>query len=419
MENVVITGMGVISSLGNTPGLLFENLEKGTCAFRSEPEWRKYVGLDTFVSAPAHAYDAMALPRNVRRSMSAMSEMAYLATVDALNDAGLTVGRNENSAESHLYRPEPMKVGLVMGSTSGSPIYLEAYFKKMFENGGPKGQMSTSFFKVMNHSVATNVALALGYSGPLLSPSSACSTSSQATILAMQLIRAGVYDVAIVGGADELHFTSVAVFDTVKASSKHYNDNPQDIPGPFSKNRDGLVVSEGAGIIILESEKHAKARKAKIYAQVMGGTYFCDGIHMSQPQAEQMALTMEHALKDSNITADAIDYVNAHATATSVGDEQEVKAIGSVFTNKKVPTSSLKGHLGHSLAACGVIEIISIVEMMKNGMMICNRNVTEVAEEFNKVDILTTNRKSKINYALSNNFAFGGMNTSLVVKNLM
>jgi 3-oxoacyl-[acyl-carrier-protein] synthase II len=419
MENVVITGMGVISSLGNTPELMYENLAKGTCAFRAEPEWRKYVGLDTFVSAPAHPYDAMALPRNVRRSMSAMSEMAYLATVDALNDAQLTVGRNENSNQTHFYRPDAMKVGLVMGSTSGSPIYLESYFRKMIENNGPKGQMSTSFFKVMNHSVATNVALALGYSGPLLSPSSACSTSSQAAILAMQLIRAGVYDVAIVGGADELHFTSVAVFDTVKASSKHYNDNPQGIPGPFSKNRDGLVVSEGAGIIVLESERHAKARNAKIYGQIMGGTYFCDGIHMSQPQSEQMALTMEHALKDSNISSEAIDYVNAHATATSVGDEQEVKAISSVFTKKKVPVSSLKGHLGHSLAACGVIEIIAIIEMMKNKNLICNRNVTEVSEDFNKVDILTENRKTEVNYALSNNFAFGGMNTSLVIKNLM
>jgi 3-oxoacyl-[acyl-carrier-protein] synthase II len=351
--------------------------------------------------------------------MSAMSEMGYLATVDALHDAQLSVGRNEVSNQHGYYRPDPMKVGLVMGSTSGSPIYLESYFKKMFENGGPKGQMSTSFFKVMNHSVATNVALALGYSGPLLSPSSACSTSSQAAILAMQLIRAGVFDVAVVGGADELHFTSVAVFDTVKASSKNYNHAPQDIPGPFAKNRDGLVVSEGAGVIILESERHAKARGAKIYAQMMGGTYFCDGIHMSQPQSEQMALTMVEALKDSKISAEAIDYVNAHATATSIGDEQEVRAIGSVFHQKKVPVSSLKGHLGHSLAACGVIEMISIIEMMKHKNLIGNRNVSEVSEDFHKVDILLKNRKSDLNYALSNNFAFGGMNTSLVIKNLM
>jgi 3-oxoacyl-[acyl-carrier-protein] synthase II len=419
MENVVITGMGVISSLGNTPELMYENLQNGVCAFRTEPEWKKHVGLETYVSAPAHPYDAMSLPRNVRRSMSPMSEMGYLATLDALNDAQICVGRNETANETHLYRPDPMKVGLVMGSTSGSPIYLENYFKKLFEMGGPKGQMSTSFFKVMNHSVATNVALALGYSGPLISPSSACSTSSQAAILAMQLIRAGVFDVAIVGGADELHYTSVAVFDTVKASSKHYNDEPQKIPGPFSKNRDGLVVSEGAGVIILESESHARARKAKIYAQLAGGAYFCDGIHMSQPQAEQMALTMQHALKDAKVSSEAIDYVNAHATATMMGDDQEVKAIGSIFTDKKVPVSSLKGHLGHSLAACGVIEVIAIVEMMKNKNLICNRNVTEVSPEFDKVDILTTNRKSSINYALSNNFAFGGMNTSLVVKNLM
>jgi 3-oxoacyl-[acyl-carrier-protein] synthase II len=419
MQNVVITGRGLISSLGNSPELMFQNLQQGACAFRSEPDWQKYNGLETYVSAPAYPYNAQSLSRNVRRSMSAMSEMAYLATVDALNDAQLTIGRDENSTHTNFHRPDQLRVGLVMGSTSGSPIYLEAYFKKLFEMGGPKGQMSTSFFKVMNHSVATNVALALGYSGPLISPSSACSTSSQAAILAMQLIRAGVWDVAIVGGADELHFTSVAVFDTVKASSKNYNDRPQDIPGPFSNNRDGLVVSEGAGILVLESESHARSRKAKIYGQLLGGSYFCDGIHMSQPQAEQMALTMREALKDANLSPDAIDYVNAHATATSIGDEQEVQAISSVFTGRKVPVSSLKGHLGHSLAACGTIEIIAILEMMKNKTLICNRNVTEVSPEFSGVDILTQNKKKDIPYVLSNNFAFGGMNTSLIIKNQM
>jgi 3-oxoacyl-[acyl-carrier-protein] synthase II len=418
MENVVVTGLGVISSLGNTPELMFENLEKGACAFRAEPEWEKYVGLETFVSAPAHAYDISTLPRHCRRSMSPMSEMGFLASMSALTDARLNIARHDENKTS-LFRPNLMKTGLVLGSTSGSPIYLETYFKKMIENGGPKGQMSTSFFKVMNHSVAANVALALDFSGPLLSPSSACSTSSQAVILAMQLIRAGVFDVAVVGGADELHYTSVAVFDTVKASAKNYNHNPQMIPGPFAKNRDGLVVSEGAGVIVLESERHAKARSAKIYAQISGGVYFCDGIHMSQPQADQMALTMNEALKDAGLKPEEIDYVNAHATATQVGDEQEVKAITSVFENQNIPVSSLKGHFGHSLAACGVIEVIAIIEMMKNKKMIGNRNVTELSEGFDKVNILTENKIGPINCVLSNNFAFGGMNTSLVVKNLL
>jgi 3-oxoacyl-[acyl-carrier-protein] synthase II len=418
MENVVVTGLGVISSLGNTSELMFKNLESGMCAFRSEPEWEKYVGLETFVSAPAHPYDISALPRQCRRSMSPMSEMGFLAAIDALKDAQLNVARHADD-NNPFFRPNAMKTGLVLGSTSGSPIYLETYFKKMIENHGPKGQMSTSFFKVMNHSVAANVALALDYSGPLLSPSSACSTSSQAVILAMQLIRAGVFDVAVVGGADELHYTSVAVFDTVKASAKNYNHNPQMIPGPFAKNRDGLVVSEGAGVIILESESHAKKRSAKIYAEISGGAYFCDGIHMSQPQADQMAVTMKEALKDAGLNPADIDYVNAHATATQVGDEQEVKAISSVFENQNIPVSSLKGHLGHSLAACGVIEIIAIIEMMKNKKIIGNRNVAEVSPGFEKVNVLTENKKGQINHVLSNNFAFGGMNTSLVVKNLL
>lgn len=418
MENVVVTGLGIISSLGNSPELMFKNLEEGMCAFRSEPDWEKYVGLETYVSAPAHPYDVSSLPRHARRSMSPMSEMGYLASKMALVDSGLNISRNLDDGAPG-FRPNLMKTGLVLGSTSGSPIFLESYYKKMLENGGPKGQMSTSFFKVMNHSVAANVALALDYSGPLLSPGSACSTSSQAVILAMQLIRAGVYDVAVVGGADELHYTSVSVFDVVKASAKNYNNNPQMIPGPFAKNRDGLVVSEGAGVIVLESESHAKKRNAKVYAEICGGTYYCDGIHMSQPQAEQMAITMRAALEDAKLDPKDIDYVNAHATATAVGDEQEVRAIASVFDKQNIPVSSLKGHFGHSLAACGVVEIVAIIEMMKNKKMICNRNVSEVSEDFKKIDILTENRKGPINHVLSNNFAFGGMNTSLVVKNLL
>jgi 3-oxoacyl-[acyl-carrier-protein] synthase II len=414
--------MGVISSLGNSPQTIFENLEKNYCAFKSEPEWEKHVGLNTHVCAPAFDYDVKMLGRQVRRSMSPMSEMGFLATQSALQDAKLFVGRSgagKTAEQEKYFSPSAMKVGLIMGSTSGSPIHLEAYFKKLFENNGPKGQLSTSFFKVMNHSVATNVALALEFSGPLISPSSACSTSSQSVILGMQLIRAGVYDVVIAGGADELHYTSVAVFDTVKASSCNYNKNPLDVPGPFSLKRDGLVVSEGAGVVILESESHAKKRGANMYAQICGGAYFCDGIHMSQPQAEQMALTMNEALNDAKISDESIDYVNAHATGTEIGDEQEVLAISSIFKNKKIPVSSLKGHFGHSLAACGVIEIISIVEMMKNRTMIANRNTTEVAENFKDVDVLMKHKKNNINYALSNNFAFGGINTTLVMKNLM
>src|SRR5262249_50248263 len=162
------------------------------------------------------------------------------------------------------------------------------YFKKLFERGGPEGQLSTSFFKAMSHSVAANLALGLGFEGPLLSPSCACATSAQAMILAWELIQSGIYDVVIAGGADELHYTSVAIFDIVQAASRKYNDRPEHSPRPFDRQRDGLVVSEGAGIVVMESERHALARGATPLAEFRGGAYLDDGIHMSQPQAPSM-----------------------------------------------------------------------------------------------------------------------------------
>ncbi len=417
MQKVCITGMGLVSSLGNMPEELFSELDKGSCNFKFFEEWESYNGLETFVAAPAKEFDDSSLPRNVRRSMSRMSTMAYDATKSALKDAALSVGRN--SEENDLFKPNHHRTLVIMGSTSGSPIFLEKYFKKMIENGGPKGQLSTSFFKVMNHSVAANVALALGYSGPLISPSSACSTSSQAVIMGAELIKAGLYDVVIAGGADELHYTSVSVFDVVKASSKNYNKEPLKIPGPFDANRDGLVVSEGAGIVVLESESHVKERGGKVYAEFMGGAYFCDGIHMSQPQAEQMSTTIEMALEKSGVSASQVDYVNAHATGTKVGDLQEALAIKKAFPGQDIPVSSLKGHLGHSLAACGSTELIAMVEMMKNKRMIATRNISSVTDEFSGINILKENVNAEIEYAVSNNFAFGGMNTSFVIKNLM
>ena len=212
MNNVCITGVGLVSSLGHTPDKLFGNLKKNKCFFQEETSWKELIGLNTHVSSPAQNYEVSDLPRQVRRSMSPMSKMGYLAAHNALKDAGLTVNRNVNS-NSDLYKTDSLKTLLMMGSTTGSPIFLEEYFTKMIKNGGPAGQLSTSFLKIMNHSVSANVALALGYSGPSISPSSACSTSAQAAIIAMQFIRAGIYDVAIVGGADECLVQVCSIFN--------------------------------------------------------------------------------------------------------------------------------------------------------------------------------------------------------------
>ena len=332
-----------------------------------------------------------------------MSEMAVLASKQALSHARLSLtGDNLRNL-------------LILGSTTGSPDTLETYFKKLIEKGGPEGQLSTSFFKVMNHSVAANVAMGLEVKIPNLAPSSACSSSSQAIALGWELLQTGLYDVVVAGGADELHYTSTAVFDNVLAASRGYNDSPSMSPRPFDQKRDGLVVSEGAAIVILETEEHAKKREARILGELVSGSYYCDGNHMAQPQSDSMIVAMNEALRRGGVNASDVGYVNAHATGTILGDIQEAKATFEVFGDK-VPVSSLKGHFGHSLAACGSMEIIASLEMMHRNILIPTRNLETPDPECGGLNLIQTPVEQKTQYALSNNFAFGGMNTSLILK---
>jgi 3-oxoacyl-[acyl-carrier-protein] synthase II len=402
---VYVTGMGALSSLGNNVEAMFEGLKRGDSGIRAYPEWRQFKGLNCFLGAPVPEYDIMKIPRTVRRSMSRMSEMAALATLQALGQADLKPGPSLNSP----------RVLLIMGSTTGSPDTLETYFRKMFERGGPEGQLSTSFFKVMNHSVAANVAAAIDFNGALLSPSCACATSTQAMILGWELIKADLYDIVIAGGADELHHMSASIFDIVQAASRKYNDDPGSASRPFDQARDGLVVSEGAGILILESERSMNARKARPLAEINGGAYLCDGTHMSQSSSETMMKVMHESLRRSGVTADQVDYVNAHATATVHGDIEEAKAIGGVF-GPNIATSSLKGHLGHSLAACGALEAIASIKMIHESVLIPTRNLTNISEDCKGVRHIQELTSQTVNTVLSNNFAFGGMNTCLLVS---
>jgi 3-oxoacyl-[acyl-carrier-protein] synthase II len=395
-----------MSSLGNSPKEIFGALLEGRSAVRKIDAWDSIQGLNCRLGAPVAAYDSKTLPRIARRTMSPMSEMAALATQQALAHAGLTMG--------DLEFPKSL---LSMGSTTGSPIGMEDYFKTIHKNNGVQGQSGTAFFKVMNHSVASNVAVALGFNGAVIAPSSACASSAQAVILGWELIKSGLYDVAICGGADELHYLSAAVFDSVYAASRGYHDSPTATPRPFDKKRDGLIVSEGSSVVILESERHLAKRGGKALGEFCGGAYLCESSHMSQSNTEQMAKVMGEALRRADISKDAIEYVSAHATGTLQGDAAEAAAIGEMF-GSQVPVSSLKGHFGHSMAACGVQELITTLTMMDEGVLIGTRNLEEVAPECSQVMHLQGNRKVNTTTALSNNFAFGGINTSLILKKM-
>ena len=397
---VVVTGSGVLSSLGNDPDSVFTALQENRTGVRLMPDWKQYNGLHAYLAAPTLPYDEKTIPRAARRTMSRMSEMATIATAQALRQADL--------------RPAGRRCLLVLGSTTGSPDMLEAYFRKLFERGGPEGQMGTSFFKIMNHTTASNVAMALELAFPVFSSSSACTTSSQAMALGWELLQSGLYDVVIAGGADELHYNASSVFDIVGAASRGYHDMPERAPRPFDRDRDGLAVAEGAAVVVMETEAHAAARGARPLAEVAGAAHHCDGRHMAQPQAEAMAEAMRMALDRAGLQPSDIDYVNAHATATRLGDIEEAKATASVF-GERVPVSSLKGHFGHTLAACGTLEVIAGIEMMRHGVLIPTRNLENPDPDCGGVNLLREKKYGPVRSFVSNNFAFGGMSTSLVI----
>jgi 3-oxoacyl-[acyl-carrier-protein] synthase II len=401
---VHISGYGILSSLGNSSKAIFSALLENKSAVVKIDEWSKVAGLNSHLGAPVVPYDKSVLPRIARRTMSTMSEMAALASIQALEMAGLEIA--DLDTERSI---------LSMGSTTGSPASLEEYFNRLSSNKGPLSQSGTAFFKIMNHSVASNVAVALGFNGAVSAPSAACATSAQSAIMAWEQIQSGLYDIAICGGADELHFLSAVVFDSVYAASRGYHDAPTSAPRPFDSKRDGLVVSEGAAVLILESDRSLKKRGGQSFGEFLAGAYLCESSHMSQSNSNQMSKVMNMALNRAEIEPQQIEYVSAHATGTLQGDAQEAIAIGQVFGDQ-VPVSSLKGHFGHSMAACGLSEVIVTLEMMNSGIMIGTRNLDKVSDECLGVLHLKENTKRKFNTALSNNFAFGGINTSLIIK---
>ena len=407
MKKVYVTGLGCLSSVGLNVETSFQALVDGKCGIQKFPEWANYKGLNTHLGAPVGEVDVSKIPRSARRTMSRMSEMATIATLEATAQAKLRF-------ENHAYTP---RILLCLGSTTGSPESLDNYFRKLHERGGPEGQLGTTFFKCMNHSVSSNVASALEFYGPALGPSSACATSSQAVALGWELLQTGLYDIVIAGGADELHHNSASVFDIVMAASRNYNDQPEIASRPFDKKRDGLVVSEGASVLVLETEESANRREVQKLAQLKGAFYSCDGTHMTQTQSDSMAETMKMAMERAGIKASDINYVNAHATSTIMGDQEEAKAIAKAI-GSATPVSSLKGNAGHSLAACGGFEAIMSIKMMQNGLILPTHNLTEVDPACAGIRHVQKIEKRELRNILSNNFAFGGINTSLILSSV-
>jgi 3-oxoacyl-[acyl-carrier-protein] synthase II len=306
-------------------------------------------------------------------------------------------------------------VGLAYGSTHGSSSAQEEFCRTLFTRNGMRGIPSTSYLKFMSNTCVVNLANFFGIQGRVISTCSACTSASNAIGYGFEAIRAGQLDVMICGGAEEMHFTHAVVFDILYATSRHFNDRPGESSRPFDEARDGLVVAEGAATLILEEGRAGETRGAHIHGEVIGFGTSCDGQHVTQPSADGMAKAMKNALADAQVAPDQVDYINAHATATDIGDFAEVRPRFRVF-GERVPISSTKGHTGHTLGACGGLESAFCLAMMNGGFLVPTKNLDKPDPRCAPLRYLRNEnrRREEHEHRDEQQLRFGGINTSLV-----
>lgn len=404
-RRVVISGMGTVSPIGNTLVEVEAALRSGRSGVRYMHEWPDIEGFYTRVAAPpAPGLDERSIPRKFRRSMGPQAIYSALAAQQAIAQAGLTEAEVQGG-----------RTGISLGSTLGSAQSIHDFFSAYFEKKSVVGIKGTAFLQCMGHTCAANVGLMLGITGRVMAPLSACTSGSQAIGAGYESILAGVQDVMICGGADEAHFTAAITFDLVRGTSTHFHDRPEATPRPFDRDRDGLVVGGGSGVVVLESLEHAQARGATVLAEIIGYATNSDGSHISQPQEQGMEACMRLALGRAGVSAAEVDYVNAHATATPLGDAVEARATARVIGDR-VPVSSTKGQTGHTMGACGALETIFTVLMMRGDFIAPTRNLEQVDPECAGLRHVRALTAQPVRVAMKNNFAFGGVNTSLVLR---
>lgn len=404
-HRVVVTGMQGVTAFGNSWNEVSARLQQGQNAVRHMDEWLEYQGLNTHLGAPI---DHFILPEHYTRkrirSMGRVSLLSTRATELALEQAGLLDNPVLTNGDT----------GIAYGSSTGSTKPVSE-FATMLTEKHTNNITGTTYVQMMPHTTAVNTGLFFGLRGRVIPTSSACTSGSQAIGYAYEAIKHGYQKVMVAGGAEELCPSEAAVFDTLFATSQQ-NDVPQLSPRPFDKARDGLVIGEGAGTLILESLDHALARGATIYAEIISFATNCDASHITQPQKETMQLCMQQALQQVGLAASDIGYISAHGTATERGDIAESLATAAIFGNK-TPISSLKSYFGHTLGACGSLEAWMSLEMMREDRFVPTINLTHPDPECGELDhIMGESRYIQTEFIQSNNFAFGGINTSLIFK---
>jgi len=400
MRNVVITGVGIKSCIGNDYAEVLANLQNAKSGIVFNEKYSE-MGFRSCVSGSVNIDLSEHIDRKLLRFMGESAGYAYLATKDALKMAGID--------ESHLDSP---KIGIVAGSGGASTrVMLES--GDIAREKGPKRIGPYGVTKSMSSSISAIIATALKLKGINYSISSACATSAHCIGHAADLIKSGQQDVVIAGGSDDEHWSSSCLFDAMGALSSNFNSTPTIASRPYDSNRDGFVISGGAGMIILEDEEHAKKRGANILAKLSGYFANSDGYDMVAPSGEGASRCMQGAIDNSKIK---IDYINTHGTSTPVGDVAEINAIKTLFNSETPMISSTKSMTGHSLGATGAHEAIYSIMMINENFIAPSINIESLCDDAEGLDIVTETRNISINNVLSNSFGFGGTNASLVIS---
>jgi len=404
-RRVVVTGMAGITSLGSDWANIEAKFSANRSGIRRMHEWDRFTELNTRLAGPVDDFVVPAhWTRKQLRSMGRVSRLSVLAAERALADAGLLDDASIRDG----------RMGVACGSSTGSTEEIKA-FGNMLLNSVADGLNANSYIRMMPHTTAANISIFFGLTGRVIPTSSACTSGSQGIGYAYEAIKFGRLPLMLAGGAEELCATEAMVFDALYATSLK-NDAPHTSPRPYDSDRDGLVIGEGAGMLVLEELEHALARGATIHAELVGFGSNADGQHATKPEQLTMRRAMELALEDAGLAPAAIGYVNGHGTATEQGDIAETQATQALF-GSGMPISSQKSYLGHTLGACGALESWFSIEMMNRDRYIHTLNLDSVDPRCGELDYLQgAPRVMQHEYVMNNNFAFGGINTSLIFR---
>jgi 3-oxoacyl-[acyl-carrier-protein] synthase-1 len=398
MRRVVVTGMGIVSCLGNSLATVTAALREGHSGIRVVPDYVERGLRSQVAGVPQIDLDA-AIDRKPKRFMGDAAAYAYVSMRDAIADAGLAVDDVQDP-----------RIGVIAGSGGGSAQW-QIETGDLLRNKGVRRVGAFMVPRTMCSTVSATLATGFGIRGLSYSISAACATSAHCIGAAADMIRHGAQDLMFAGGGEEVHWGMTAQFDAMGALSTSYNDTPQSASRPYDAGRDGFVIAGGGGMLVLEEYEHARARGARIHAELVGYGVTSDGGDMVAPTGEGAVRCMQMAL---STTAGPIDYLNTHGTATPVGDIVELQAVREVFGDAVPPLSSTKSLTGHSLGAASVHEAIYSLLMLNEGFMAGSANISELDPRAEGFPIVRASRNAKLTTVMSNSFGFGGTNGSLV-----